>query len=98
MLAPAGNTVVVGLAMDTTGAVLALITLIEICLEPVRPPLSATVAVTMCVPADNTLATDAPVPRGPSILDVQASRDARLPSWPSVADAANAVLVPAAAG
>ena len=74
MLAPAGKTVVVGLVIVTTGAVLTLITLIEICLAAVRPPLSTTVAMTTCVPADNTLAINAPVPSGPSILDVQVSR------------------------
>ena len=95
MLAPAGKTVVVGLVIVTTGAVLTLITLIEICLAAVRPPLSTTVAMTTCVPADNTLAINAPVPSGPSILDVQVSRVDKVPSCVSVADPENAMLMPA---
>ena len=48
----------------------------------------------VCVPTDSTLVNDPPVPSGPSRLDVQVSRDVRLPSSASVADPANATAAP----
>ena len=86
-----------GAVMLTTGAVLlgvALVTVTVRVADPVRPPLSVTAAVIVCVPTDSVRDRLPPVPNAPSRFDVQVSAVVRLPSCVSLAVPVKVTAVP----
>ena len=72
----------VGAVIDTMGAAL---TVIETDRVAVLPPLSVTDAVIVFAPLVSELVIDAPVPSGPSLLELHWMLDDRTPSSRSVA-------------
>src|SRR5439155_503835 len=90
---PAGTTVPsAGAAMVTTGG---WVTVIVIAAWPTRPPVSVARALIVCTPGRSAVvATVAPVPRGPSRLELHSSRLPRSPSSASVAAPAKATGLP----
>src|SRR5438128_10187041 len=82
--------------MVTDGAVFGGRMTTVVCARPRRPPVSAAIAVIVCVPALRRVVEKVgPVPIGPSRLEIQRSVEPTLPSVASIAVAAKATSVPA---
>src|SRR2546425_7566081 len=82
--------------MVTDGAVFGGRMTTVVCARPRRPPVSAAIAVIVCVPALRRVVEKVgPVPIGPSRLEIQRSVEPTLPSVASMAVAVKVTLVPA---